>query len=159
VEAGLRSERLLRVRTELARAGHLGVAVTACDGGCGRPSTVQTLMQFICGYHDVDLRDSTGLGHGRLIATRASAPVRDRWLPRLPAGEPAGIAITERSGGSRPHAITTVVTPRRGWRLVDQRHQDLDQPIERGAPDRPIQPSSSSSKLVGRFGGGQSSEV
>jgi alkylation response protein AidB-like acyl-CoA dehydrogenase len=113
VEAGLRSERLLRIRIELARAGHLGVAVAACDGGCGRPMPVQTLMQFICGYHDVDLRDATGLGHGRLIATRASAPVRDRWLPRLLAGELPGIAITEHGGGSRPHATTTAATPRR----------------------------------------------
>lgn len=113
VEAALRSERLLRIRTELARAGYLGVAVAARDGGCGRPATVQTLMQFICGYHDVDLRDATGLGHGRLIAAHAGAPVRDRWLPRLLAGALPAIAITEHVGGSRPHATTTAATPRR----------------------------------------------
>jgi alkylation response protein AidB-like acyl-CoA dehydrogenase len=71
---------------------------------------VQTLMQFICGYHDVDLRDSTGLGHGRLIATHASAPVRDRWLPRLLAGTLPGIAITEAHGGSSPRATVTAAT-------------------------------------------------
>ncbi|MEW1838552.1 acyl-CoA dehydrogenase family protein [Nonomuraea angiospora] len=110
VEPELRSKRLLLVREELARAGHLTTAVATRDGGCGRPSVVQTLMQFICGYHDIDLRDSTGLGHGRLIARHASAPVRDRWLPHLLAGALPGIVITERSGGSRPRAAATAAT-------------------------------------------------
>jgi alkylation response protein AidB-like acyl-CoA dehydrogenase len=119
IEPGLRSARLRRIRIELAHAGHLGTAVPACDGGCGRPAIVQTLMQFICGYHDIDLRDATGLGHGRLIAAHASAPVRDRWLPRLLAGDLPGIAITEHGGGSRPHATTTAATPCRDgtWKI------------------------------------------
>jgi hypothetical protein len=52
--------------------GYLGWAVPASDGGSGGPALVQTLIQFICGYRDVDLRDSTGLGHGRLIARHAA---------------------------------------------------------------------------------------
>ena len=67
-------------------------------------------MQFICGYHDADLRDATGLGHGRLIALHGTAPVREQWLPRLIAGDVPGIAITEPIGGSQVHAITTVAT-------------------------------------------------
>ncbi|MEU8151813.1 acyl-CoA dehydrogenase family protein [Nonomuraea sp. NPDC048901] len=118
VDAGVgsetRSKRLLLVREELARGGHLATAVATRDGGCGRPSLIQTLMQFICGYHDIDLRDSTGLGHGRLIARHASSPVRDRWLPRLLAGALPGIAITERCGGSRPRATATQATVCRG---------------------------------------------
>lgn len=114
IEAELRSQRLRRIRIELARTGHLGTAVAACDGGCDRPAIVQTLMQFVCGYHDIDLRDATGLGHGRLIAAHAAAPVRDRWLPRLLAGQLPGIAITEPHGGSMPHATTTTATVRRG---------------------------------------------
>jgi alkylation response protein AidB-like acyl-CoA dehydrogenase len=107
VEADLRSRRLLLIREELARLSHLGVAVATRDGGHGRPPVIQTLMQFICGYHDVDLRDSTGLGHGRLISRHASPPVRDRWIPRLLAGALPGIAITEQCGGSRPLATAT----------------------------------------------------
>jgi len=71
------------------------------------------MMQFICGYHDIDLRDATGLGRGRLIAAHASAPVRDRWLPRLFAGALAGIAVTDAHGGSQVHATTTAAIPRR----------------------------------------------
>ena len=71
------------------------------------------MMQFICGYHDIDLRDATGLGHGQLIASYASAAVRDRWLPRLLAGALAGIAVTEAHGGSQVHATTTAAVPRR----------------------------------------------
>jgi alkylation response protein AidB-like acyl-CoA dehydrogenase len=117
VQPALRSERLLRIRHELATGGHLAAAVPGCDGGSGRPVLIQTMMQFICGYHDIDLRDATGLGHGRLIAGYASALVRDRWLPRLLAGELAGIAVTETQGGSQVHAITTAAVPRRdgGW--------------------------------------------
>jgi alkylation response protein AidB-like acyl-CoA dehydrogenase len=119
VEPGLRSERLLRIRAHLARIGHLGTAVAARDDGCGRPPVLQALMQFVCGYHDVDLRDSTGLGHGRLIAAHAGATVRDRWLPRLLSGALPGIAITEPHGGSRPRATTTAATPRRdGTRAI-----------------------------------------
>jgi len=44
------------------------------------------LLQFVCGYHDVNLRDSTGLGHGRLIAAHGTPQTRGRWLPRLLEG-------------------------------------------------------------------------
>lgn len=110
VEPRVRSRRLARIRRELATGGFLGLAVPARDGGCGSPAAVQALMQFICGYHDADLRDATGLGHGRLIARHAAAPVRERWLPRLIAGDLAGIAITEPHGGSQVHATTTAAT-------------------------------------------------
>ena len=110
VEPELRSQRLARIRRELAPGGHLGLAVPARDGGCGRPAVTQALMQFICGYHDADLRDATGLGHGRLIALHGTAPAREQWLPRLIAGDVPGIAITEPIGGSQVHAITTVAT-------------------------------------------------
>jgi alkylation response protein AidB-like acyl-CoA dehydrogenase len=110
VEPQQRSQRLARIRCELAVGGYLGLAVPARDGGCGGPAVSQALMQFICGYHDADLRDATGLGHGRLIARHAAAPVRERWLPRLIAGDLPGIAITEPHGGSQVHATTTVAT-------------------------------------------------
>ena len=110
VEPRLRSQRLARIRRELAAGGFLSLAVPANDGGCGGPAVVQALLQFICGYHDADLRDATGLGHGRLIARHAAAPIRERWLPRLIAGDLPGIAITERHGGSQVHATTTAAT-------------------------------------------------
>jgi hypothetical protein len=91
VEPQQRSQRLAQIRRELAVGGYLGLAVPARDGGCGGPAIAQALMQFICGYHDADLRDATGLGHGRLIARHAAAPVRERWLPRpiLPCSHPS----------------------------------------------------------------------
>jgi len=64
VESSLRSQRLARIRRELAAAGHLALAVPARDGGVGCPAEVQALMQFICGYQDADLRDATGLVMG-----------------------------------------------------------------------------------------------
>lgn len=113
VERRERSQRLARIRRELARGGHLAWAVPARDGGCGGPAVVQALAQFVCGYHDADLRDSTGLGHGRLIARHATPLIRDRWLPRLLAGDLPGIAITEPHGGSQIHATSTTATAHR----------------------------------------------
>lgn len=124
VDAGLdpdrRSKHLREIRRALARTGDLALAVPAQHGGCGRPAVTQTLLQFICGYHDVDLRDSTGLGHGRLIAEHACPQIRDRWLPRLLTGAIPGIAITESHGGSQVHGTTTTATPSPGggWKVT-----------------------------------------
>ncbi len=119
IEMRLRRLRLTRIRRELGKAGHLSLAVPAHDGGTGRPPVVQALMQFICGYLDADLRDATGLGHGRLIARHGSPGARDRWLPRLLAGDLPGIAITEAHGGSQIHATATAAALHHdgSWRL------------------------------------------
>ena len=113
VEPGLRGERLRQIRAGAAVSGHIGLAVPSRHGGLGRPAVVQALMQFICGYYDVDLRDSTGLGHGRLIAGHASRPLRDLWVPRLLDGAIPGIAVTEPHGGSQVRATRTRATPSR----------------------------------------------
>lgn len=110
VEPGLRSERLRHIRTAVAVNGYLNFAVPSRHGGFGRPAVVQALMQFICGYYDIDLRDTAGLGHGRLIAEHASPSARDQWLPLLLEGGIAGIAITEMHGGSQVHANHTRAT-------------------------------------------------
>jgi alkylation response protein AidB-like acyl-CoA dehydrogenase len=105
-----RSLHLRQIRRALAGRGYLGLAVPVRHGGCGRPPVMQPLLQFTCGYHDVDLRDSTGLGHGRLIAEHATPQARDRWLPALLAGAVPGIAITEPHGGSQVQATRTAAT-------------------------------------------------
>jgi alkylation response protein AidB-like acyl-CoA dehydrogenase len=106
VEPGQRSQRLRQIRRATAK-GHLGLAVPSRHGGSGRPAVIQALMQFICGYYDVDLRDTTGLGHGRLIAEHATPAARTRWLPQLLDGAVPGIAVTEPHGGSQVHATRT----------------------------------------------------
>jgi alkylation response protein AidB-like acyl-CoA dehydrogenase len=119
VEPGLRSQRLQEIRAATAASGYLALAVPSRHGGSGRPAVIQALMQFVCGYYDVDLRDSTGLGHGRLIADHAPASVRDLWVRRLLDGAVPGIAITEPHGGSQVHATRTrATTARDGTRTV-----------------------------------------
>lgn len=98
-----RSRRLQVIRRELAQRGHLDTT--------GESALFQMLAQFVCGYRDIDLRDATGLGHGQLIARHGSSTARQRWIPRLQAGELAGIAVTEAHGGSRPHATRTHAAP------------------------------------------------
>jgi len=111
IAAEARSMRLRAIRQALAAEGLLGLAVPARHGGCGHPPILQVLLQFTCGYHDVDLRDSTGLGHGRLIADHGTPQARDHWLPLLLAGAVPGIAITEQHGGSQVHATRTSAQP------------------------------------------------
>jgi alkylation response protein AidB-like acyl-CoA dehydrogenase len=116
-----RSRRLRAIRRELADNIDTAFQSTAA----------QLLTQFVCGYRDLDLRDATGLGHGQLIARRAHPSTRRHWVPRLRAGELAGIAVTEPHGGSRVAVTRTqaipapdgtwLVTGRKTWisRLVE----------------------------------------
>jgi alkylation response protein AidB-like acyl-CoA dehydrogenase len=100
-------EWLLRTRKALAEDGYTRLTLPAADGGLGRPEVVQTLAQFVCGFHDLDLRDATGLGHGALALDLTAAGTRRMWLDRLAGGELVGIAATERHGGTRLNEITT----------------------------------------------------
>ncbi|WP_259275769.1 acyl-CoA dehydrogenase family protein [Micromonospora chalcea] len=111
-DADVRSRWLLGLRRELAARGHRAPA--------GLPGLLwQTLAQFIAGFHDLDLRDATGLGHGAMIIAEGGAGAVTHWRARLTAGELVGIAATERHGGSRIQEITTRATMRRDgtWRL------------------------------------------
>lgn len=75
--AGLeRSDRLLLIRQGMAARGFRSSS-----------ALFQLLAQFLCGYHDMDLRDTIGLGHGRLIAEYAPEQAQDRWMGRLNRGE------------------------------------------------------------------------
>ncbi|MQA25266.1 MAG: hypothetical protein GEU94_07310 [Micromonosporaceae bacterium] len=123
VAQAVRSAYLLQVRQQLAGAGYATLTVPAAHGGAARPAVSQALSQFVCGWHDLDLRDATGLGHGALLLGAAGAAVRDRWLARLAAGDLVGIAATERHGGSRIQEITTRATlaPRGRWLISGEK--------------------------------------
>ncbi|MEH0416007.1 acyl-CoA dehydrogenase family protein [Streptomyces sp. B21-083] len=105
------SARLLAVRRRLAervRAGH-----TPTDSPSVTALT-EALAGFVCGFHDLDLRDAVGPGHGRMILRHGTGLVRRRWSARLAGGDLVGIAATERHGGSRLQKITTRAVPRPG---------------------------------------------
>ncbi|MFD4210202.1 acyl-CoA dehydrogenase family protein, partial [Micromonospora tulbaghiae] len=76
-----------------------------------------TLAGFVCGFHDLDLRDAVGPGHGRMILRHGTETVRRYWRARLAGGDLVGIAASERHGGSRLQEITAraTVRPRGGW--------------------------------------------
>jgi alkylation response protein AidB-like acyl-CoA dehydrogenase len=93
---------LLEVRRQLARRHPQTGA-----GEPGADAIRQALVQFVCGFYDLDLRDAYGPGHGALILAGATEPTRLYWAGRLAAGELVGIAATERHGGSRIQEITT----------------------------------------------------
>lgn len=68
-------------------------------------AVLQQLVQFICGYYDLDLRDCAHVAHGRLILRWGSPQQLAVWRPRLLAGDLIGIAATERQGGSALHRM------------------------------------------------------
>lgn len=110
-----RSRRLQAIRRMLAEHGHLDVA--------GQPPMFGVFAQFVSGYRDIDLRDATGVGHGQLIARHGSVQARQQWIPRLLAGELAGIAVTEPHGGSRPAETRTAAAPGPNgtWRITGRK--------------------------------------
>lgn len=110
--AGDRPAWLMDIRRQVAR-------VTG-EPSRGRVSGAlrQAMAQAVCGFHDLDLRDATGPGHGALILAGGDAQLRRRWSGRLAAGELVGIAATERHGGSRIQEMTTRATLHRDRWLI-----------------------------------------
>jgi alkylation response protein AidB-like acyl-CoA dehydrogenase len=117
-DPAIRARFLLDLRRRLAANGYATLTLPAAYGGTGRPTALQALAQFVCGWNDLDLRDATGLGHGGLVLSATDIGVRNRWLSRLAAGDLVGIAATERHGGSRIQEITTRATLTSGGRWL-----------------------------------------
>jgi alkylation response protein AidB-like acyl-CoA dehydrogenase len=113
-----RSAWLLNLRRQLAQRHP-----PASDGDPVRDAVRQTLVQFVCGFYDLDLRDAYGPGHGKLALSAVSEPVRRRWAARLATGQLVGIAATERHGGSRIQEITTSarITASRRWAISGEK--------------------------------------
>lgn len=101
----------MQVRRTLAEQGH--------HPPPGADASVwQILAQFCVGFHDLDLRDATGPGHGAMILNEAGERTASVWRGRLQQGDLVGIAATERHGGSRIREITTSAVRQDGrWRL------------------------------------------
>jgi alkylation response protein AidB-like acyl-CoA dehydrogenase len=116
-DSAARAARLLAIRRQLAGLGHTDVADEVGERELRYDGLLQGLRQFVCGFHDLDLRDATGAGHGRMILRHARPPTRESWAARLGRGDLVGIAATERHGGSRLQEITTSARPRPagGW--------------------------------------------
>jgi alkylation response protein AidB-like acyl-CoA dehydrogenase len=108
------SVRLLAVRRRLAER-------VRTDRSSGDTAEIRAMAEalagFVCGFYDLDLRDAVGPGHGRMILKHGTEPARRRWRARLAGGDLAGIAATERHGGSRLQEITTRASakPGGGW--------------------------------------------
>lgn len=90
------------------------------------------MLQFICRYHHVDLRDSIGLGHARLIADQCRSP-----SPRPLAAPPAGLSrarhcdhlATRRKSGAHGQHHRYLIRRRS---LERQWDEDPDQSLDRG---------------------------
>ncbi|GAA4474309.1 acyl-CoA dehydrogenase family protein [Phytohabitans houttuyneae] len=111
-----RTRWLLDLRRRLAGHGH-----HTASGPSGL--VWQTLAQFCAGFHDLDLRDATGPGHGAMILADATETTAATWRARFVRGDLVGIAATERHGGSRVQEITTRARLHRDgrWRVSGEK--------------------------------------
>lgn len=103
-------DRQLAIRAVMARSGYAGLDLPLEHGGAGRPAMLQALVQFLCGYRDLDLRDAATLGHAQLIARYGTPEQHARWLVPALQGRLVGIAATEPHGGTRLRGIRTALT-------------------------------------------------
>jgi alkylation response protein AidB-like acyl-CoA dehydrogenase len=102
------SQQPLQVKASLASKGYAMVDIETRLGGKGCSPVLQALLQFICGYHDLDFRDVAHVGHGRMIILHGSEQQQKLWTPELAKGSLVGIAATEVHGGSRIQNTKTV---------------------------------------------------
>ena len=100
----------LQAKVSLASQGYAMVDVDGHRGGKGRSPILQALIQFVCGYHDLDYRDVAHVGHGRMIILHGSDQQRTFWIPKMATGSLVGVAATEAHGGSKIQNTRTTVT-------------------------------------------------
>lgn len=119
---GSQAAQLLNIRRRLAALRHTDLTEHGRDEAV-RDHLVQALRQFVCGFHDPDLRDASGAGHGRMIVRHGAEVAAAAWGARLRAGDLVGIAASERHGGSRLREITTTARdrPGGGWWLTGEK--------------------------------------
>ena len=118
-----RKHTLLQVKAMMASSGYGMVDVDHKLGGKGRSPLLQALMQFICGYHNLNYRDVAHVGHGRMILLHGSEKQKKVWLPKINSGSLVGIAATEEQGGSRVQNTRTIArTNGKGYILNGEKH-------------------------------------
>lgn len=105
--SGVSGNRQLAIKAAMAQSGYAALDLPVERGGAGRSAALQALVQFLCGYRDLDLRDAATLGHAQLIARYGTPEQRARWLVPALQGKLVGIAATEPQGGSRLRGIQT----------------------------------------------------
>lgn len=113
---------ILLIKSFLSKKGYGNIDIDETDGGRGRSPLVQMLIQFICGYYDLDLRDAAHIGHGRIFIKHGSDVLKQKLLPSILKGSLIAIAVTERQGGSTIQTIKTTAFPdKNGWRLCGEK--------------------------------------
>lgn len=112
------SSSLLTLKRNLAAEGYGGIDVPASIGGRGKSSLLQMLIQFLCGYSDLDYRDIAHIGHGRLILNHGSQVQLERWANAILSGCLVGIAVTEPHGGTLVQSMRTVADKLPGGKWV-----------------------------------------
>ena len=118
-----REERLpAGVVAELAGAGHLGALVPAELGGAGMDALTFGLLNESIGAGCSSVRSVLTVHSmvAHAIARWGTPDQRERWLPRLAAGESvAAFALTEPGAGSDATALETTARPLGGGYVLD----------------------------------------
>ncbi|MEV5711004.1 acyl-CoA dehydrogenase family protein [Actinoallomurus sp. NPDC052274] len=91
--------------------GLFGYALPETYGGLGLSMSEEVRLAFELGYASPAFRSMFGTSNGiagQVLVKAGTDEQRDRWLPRLAAGQAVGaFALTEAEAGSDPSALTT----------------------------------------------------
>jgi len=118
---------LAAIKRSLAASGYGLIEASRADGGLRLSAHHQAAVQFVCGYHDLDLRDVAHAGHGWIIVRDYHGPDRRKLLDAMARGELFGIAMTEPMGGTAIRRTSTLAARRSsGWII-----RGLKRPISR----------------------------
>lgn len=106
---------------ELGRAGYLGLSTPKERGGLGASAVDSGIVMEQIGRGDFNIGFAlfNALCTVNLVATLATASVREQWLARQLSGEAIiGLALTEPGAGSDARGITTrAQRTASGWRI------------------------------------------
>jgi len=113
----------MRLKKALTVKGYAAVDVSGNLKLKNRGLMRQILIQFVAGYHNLDFRDTAGVGHGMMIVRHGFKKTKKKWFDRMLEGKLIGIAATEPRGGTSIRSITTKAQKLSGarWRLYGEK--------------------------------------
>jgi alkylation response protein AidB-like acyl-CoA dehydrogenase len=123
---------LLAAKRHLHAAG-IGAATAPADaGGGGHRFVVQVAIQFLAGYHELNLRDAASVGHGAILCHDPEWRGR-RELAEVIEGGLVGLAATEPSDDPSVEGVSTLARPVPGGFEITGRKKWISRIVEADA--------------------------
>jgi len=123
---------LLAEKRRLHAAGIGAATAPAEAGGGGHRFVVQVAIQFLAGYHELNLRDAASVGHGAILCHDPDWLGR-RELAQVIDGALVGLAATEPSDEPSVAGVSTLARPVQGGFEITGRKKWIARLVEADA--------------------------